>query len=107
MLAQTRRIALAGQNAVNDRHAGAASDVADHLGELDVHQLQRLLHVLDGSSCVGHPAVPLPDIAAQRDDLRLRNEGLLLDTRTDGQTLALTASGRCTVPASAKAIGWG
>ena len=36
---------LAGHDGTDDLHAGHARDVAEHLGQLHVHLLQRLLHV--------------------------------------------------------------
>ena len=40
-------------------------DVADDLGQLDVHLLQGLLHVLDVAGGVAHQHLPLPPVAAQ------------------------------------------
>ena len=62
---QLRRVALAGQDGLDDRRAGHAGDVADDLGELDVHLLQRLLHVLDVVRGVADQHLPLPPVAAQ------------------------------------------
>jgi hypothetical protein len=45
-LGQLERIALAAQDRANDGHARGPRYVTDHLGQLDIHLLQGLLHVL-------------------------------------------------------------
>jgi hypothetical protein len=41
------RVAFAGEQGVNDREPGQPSDVADHMVQLQIHLVQRLLHPLD------------------------------------------------------------
>ena len=47
---------------------GDAGDAADDLGELDVHLLQGLLHVLDVVRGVTHQRLPLPPVPPQGQD---------------------------------------
>ena len=47
MPGQLVRVAFPSHDVTNDHHPGDASDVADHVGQLDIHLLQRLLHTLD------------------------------------------------------------
>ena len=68
---QAGQITLAAEDGLDDGQAGLAGDVADDLGELEVHQLKGLLHVLDVVADEGHEHLPLPQVAAEDDDLVL------------------------------------
>ncbi|MEM5461945.1 hypothetical protein VSR69_45510 [Paraburkholderia phytofirmans] len=41
------RIALAGDDRADDAHPSDACEIRDHMVQLDIHECQRLLHVLD------------------------------------------------------------
>src|SRR5712691_8205192 len=68
-LGQHAGVALSREHRPDDRQAGQPGDVAHHVGQLEIHLLERLLHVLDVVRGVAdeHPA--LPQIAAQYADL--------------------------------------
>jgi len=59
-LGQFVGIAFAGQNGVYDCQACYSRDVADDMVQLQVHLVQRLLHVLDVGRCHLHQALPMP-----------------------------------------------
>ena len=65
-LGQLLRVAFASQDGADDLQAGHAGDVAEHLGQLQVHQLQRLLHALDVLAGQAHQVGALADVVAQR-----------------------------------------
>jgi hypothetical protein len=44
---QHMRVALPSHNGSDDAQTGETGDITDHLGQLDVHQLESFLHVLD------------------------------------------------------------
>src|SRR5271157_491674 len=46
-LGKSNRVLLARQNSIDNRHTCGACQVADYVMELDVHLVQRLLHVLN------------------------------------------------------------
>src|ERR1022692_2643363 len=46
-LGECPQIPLPGQNGIDNRQAGDARYVANHMAQLDIHLLQRFLHVLD------------------------------------------------------------
>jgi len=46
-LGQGFRVALAGQDRVQDRRTGGAGKIADHGVQLHIHLVQRFLRVLD------------------------------------------------------------
>ena len=52
-----------------DPHACHPGNIADHMGELEVHLLQSLLHVLDVMGGIGDQHRALSQIAAQDADL--------------------------------------
>jgi hypothetical protein len=58
-------IALAREDGFEDGHTGHARNVTDHLGELEVHLLQGLLHVLNMVSGIGKQHLAVAQIAAQ------------------------------------------
>lgn len=68
-LGQDMRITLATQNGPDDRHPRHAADVADDFGQLDVHLLQRLLHVLDVLASITDQHLTLTQVAAQDHNL--------------------------------------
>jgi hypothetical protein len=74
-LGQRRRITLAGQDGADNRQAGHAGKVADHMLQLDVHLGQRFLHMLDMLRGMGEQHRALAEITAQHADLVSRTEG--------------------------------
>ena len=44
---ECRRVSFAGEDGVDDRESGQAGDIADHMVQLQIHLVQRLLHALD------------------------------------------------------------
>ncbi len=75
MLRQLPRITLATYDVLDDLHPGLAHDVADHLGQLDVHLFQHLLHVLHVLSGVADQHLALPLKATPPHDLVRRTKG--------------------------------
>src|SRR6266545_6049900 len=74
-LGQRLSMALASQDGADDRQPGDASDVADHMLQLDVHLRQRFLHMLDMLGGMGKQHRALPQITAEDADLISRPEG--------------------------------
>ncbi len=68
-------IALPAEDRPDDRQAGHPGDVADDVGQLQVHLLEGLLHVLNMVGGVGHEHRALAEIAAQHADLVIGPEG--------------------------------
>ena len=62
-LGQPLGVALAVEDGQDDRHAGQPGDAADDLGQLDVHLLEGLLHVLDMTGGVADLRLPQPPVA--------------------------------------------
>jgi hypothetical protein len=50
-LGQHRRIALAGKDSVDDSQAGQTGDVTNHMVQLQIHLVERFLHVLNVRRC--------------------------------------------------------
>jgi hypothetical protein len=67
--------AFAREDRPDDRHAGLARDITDHLGQLEVHLLKGLLHVLHRARGHRHEHAPLPQVAAQHTALVLGTKG--------------------------------
>ncbi len=59
VLGQCVRIAFSGHDGADDRLAGQAHDVGEHLGELNVHLHQRLLHPLYPTGLLGEQHLAL------------------------------------------------
>ena len=53
-------VPLAMHNGPQNGLAGDPGDVGEHFAELEVHELQRLLHVEDVGSAVGNEGRPMP-----------------------------------------------
>jgi len=66
---QLVRVALAGDDVAQDEPPGHARDVADHVGQLEIHLLQRLLHVLNLAGAALDQIVAMPGEGAQRADI--------------------------------------
>ena len=64
-LGQHDRISLARNDGAEDLQAGHAGDVAEDLGQLEVHEFERLLHALDVLTGEPDVAGALPDQVAQ------------------------------------------
>src|SRR5262245_23155764 len=64
-LGQLVRVTPAGQNGADDFETGHAVDVAEHLRQLQVHQLQRLLHALDVLATQTYQIAALADVVPQ------------------------------------------
>jgi hypothetical protein len=71
---QGPRVAGAPDDGLEDEHPGHPGDVGHHLGQLDVHLLQGLLHVLDGPPGVGDDQLPLPQVSAKHAGRVVRPE---------------------------------
>lgn len=52
-------VALSGKNGTDDGHAGGTGDVADDIVQLEVHQVEGFLHMLNVRSPVAQEQVPL------------------------------------------------
>src|SRR5258708_5268441 len=71
----TGRSALALEDGLDEGEAGLGGDGGDALAELEVHQCEGLLHVLDVVAGEGHQHLSLPQVAAEHEDLILGAEG--------------------------------
>src|SRR5580704_7935780 len=60
------------QDGVYDRQSGHSCDVANHMVQLKVHLVQRLLHVLDVGCRHLHQTLPMPQQRTDRADFLLR-----------------------------------
>ena len=67
-------ISLASHDRADDTHPSYASDVRNHMMELEIHLGQRLLHVLNMCGGVVQQALTLAQIGAQRRDVTLGPE---------------------------------
>ena len=65
-LFQALGVACPGQDGRDDHHPGNAGDVAEYFGELDIHLLQGLLHVLHVPAGRADQGGPLPQIGPER-----------------------------------------
>lgn len=63
------RTALPSDNGPDDLHACDASDVRQHVGQLQIHELQRLLHMLNMCGSVPQEHVPMAHQAANAADM--------------------------------------
>lgn len=63
---QQIRIALARHNGPNNAHPSHAGNVADHMVQLQIHEGQRFLHVLDMGRSVIQIALTQPQVCAMR-----------------------------------------
>ena len=68
-------IALTSQNGFDDLHSGLSGDVGNHIGKLQIHLGQGLLHLLDMRGSIANQIHPLPNIAAQSTYLFGRTKG--------------------------------
>jgi hypothetical protein len=68
---ELHRLALAGKNRADARHPGRAGDVAQHVGSLDMHLLQRVLHRLDRRGAVLKHGGPMAQVGPSRAPLGL------------------------------------
>src|SRR5882672_3537546 len=71
------RIAFAGEEALEDRHAGQSSDVTNDQVQLEIHLDEGLLHALGRRRLRPHQLASLTNVAAQDDRLVLGPEGSL------------------------------
>src|SRR5262249_11742590 len=60
------------QNRFQDGLTGHPADVADHVGQLDIHLRQRLLHPLNMANCTAHQILALPPVRPQGANLLRR-----------------------------------
>src|SRR5512134_3440507 len=67
-------IALSANDGADDPHARGAGDVGDNVVQLEVHEGQRLLHVLDVRSRVVQMPLSEPQIGPQRGDVTTQSE---------------------------------
>jgi hypothetical protein len=65
-------IALPIQNRLQDGLPGHPADVADHVGQLDIHPRQRLLHALNVATGTPHQILALPPVRPQDANLLRR-----------------------------------
>ena len=73
-LGELGAVPFARNDGAHDLLPGLADDVGNHVGQLDIHLRQGLLHVLDMARLVGKQHVPLPRHGAQGADGVLRSE---------------------------------
>lgn len=73
-------ITLALQNRGDNTLAGHASDIGDHLGQLDIHLFESLLHVLRVTGRITNLHLSLPMIGTQSHDRIRRPERRLQQT---------------------------
>ena len=79
-LCQGDRVFFSADNCSDDLQAGLASDVAKHIGQLNVHQLQSLLNVLDVGCPIAQKVLALTDIGPQGSYLGTGTKGALQET---------------------------
>jgi hypothetical protein len=70
-LGQHGRIALSRQDGIDNRQSGLTHDVADNVMQLQIHLVQRLLHMVDVSRGHLHEAFPVPQQRSHRTDFLL------------------------------------
>ena len=63
-----RGVSFAGENGVDDRESGHPGDIADHMMQLQIHLVQRLLHALDMGRGGLNQALTMPKQRAQAAD---------------------------------------
>ena len=68
------RIALTGQNCLNNRLSCHSAHVTEHIGQLEIHLRQRLLYALDVPSGCPHEIIALPPVGPQGANLQRRAE---------------------------------
>lgn len=66
---ENQGVTLAIDNGLDDPHSRCPSDIGDHVGKLEVHLGQGLLHMLDVRGGIAHQIHPLPNIGTQGTDL--------------------------------------
>src|SRR5664279_2828598 len=69
MSRQSLGVTFSSDNVSQDGHSSRTTDVADHVGQLDIHLRQRFLHVLDTHRRCRHQILSLPQITAQHTNL--------------------------------------
>src|SRR5271165_244328 len=69
MSRQSLGVTFSPDNVSQDGHSSRTTDVADHVGQLDIHLRQRLLQVLDTHPRCRHQILSLPQITAQHTNL--------------------------------------
>ncbi len=69
---ERRGVTFAGENRVDDRESGHPGDVADHVMQLQIHLVQRLLHALDMRRGRLDQALTMPEQRAQTADVLRR-----------------------------------
>jgi hypothetical protein len=72
--ASATALALAREDRFHDRHAACSGDVGYHVVDLEIHLIERLVHVLHVPDTLAHKAVPVPPQAADRSHIRGRAE---------------------------------
>jgi hypothetical protein len=75
MAGQTLGVALACQDGMDNLHACLPVNIADHLGQFEMHLLQGFLPMLDSARGHGNKHTPLPQVAPQHADLVLGTKG--------------------------------
>ena len=70
-LGQLKWITLPGQDGINDSQAGLSRDVADHVVQLQIHLVQRFLHVVDVSRSHLYQTFPVPQQCTHGADFLL------------------------------------
>lgn len=68
MLSESVRVALVSDDVADDLETSDASDVADDVGQLDVHLLQRLLHALGLGAIGANQVIAVADERAEGAD---------------------------------------
>ena len=68
------RVALASDNGADDALPGDACDIAERLGQLDMHLQQRLLHVEDMRGAMLDELGAMAQQRPQRHEVRVRTK---------------------------------
>ena len=68
-------VAFPVEEGLKDAPAGHARQSTNHLMELDIHLLQRLLHVLHMGGGIANQVIAMTPVGAQDTDVVLRSEG--------------------------------
>ena len=73
-LSQFMRIAFTGQNRLDDRLSRHSAHVSEHIGQLDIHLRQRLLHPLNVPPGRLHQIIALPPVRSHLANFLRRPE---------------------------------
>jgi hypothetical protein len=71
------RIAFAGDDRAENRHAGSTTNVTDYISELHIHLGQRFLHVLYAFASRSHEALSSSQVGSQNPNLRRGTERII------------------------------